>query len=81
MKDFDDLNKELLSKFPNLKETLTDTEEDKIGSLIFSKRIQHKLTQEDLAKFACVHVENIYRIEGGSKVDKNILDKVLNVFK
>ena len=49
---------------------------DKLGEIIFSKRIETGITQEELAKKANVEPSTIHRIEAGSNISINEFEKV-----
>lgn len=65
MKNFDELNEELLSEMPELKPA-GDTISRGFADVIFSYRIKSGFTQQQLAEKAKVGVRTIHRIEGGS---------------
>lgn len=65
MKNFNELDAELVSKMPNLKPTV-DTMSQGFADIVFSYRVRNGLTQQQLAKKAKVGVKTIHRIEGGS---------------
>lgn len=65
MKNFDELNEELLSEMPELKPS-GDTISRGFADVIFSYRIKGGLTQQQLADKSKVGVRTIHRIEGGS---------------
>lgn len=50
---------------------------DVIGIIVFAKRLENRLDQNDLAKMADVEPRIIHRIEGGSSVEIKDLEKVL----
>lgn len=77
MKNFDELDEELVNLMPNLIPT-TDTISESFADIIFSYRIRLGLTQQKLADEANVGVKTIHRIEGGSGgVTDTTYEKVL----
>jgi len=78
MKDFNELQKELINKIPSLNPTGDSTSKG-FADIVFSYRIRQHLTQRQLADKSEVGVKTIHRIEGGSGgVTINTLEKVLN---
>jgi transcriptional regulator with XRE-family HTH domain len=65
MRDFNELDQELISRMPNITPT-TDTMSEGFADIVFSYRIRSGLTQQQLADGADVAVKTIHRIEGGS---------------
>ena len=65
MKDFIELDEELISEMPELSPT-TDTMSEGFADIVFSYRVRKGLTQQQLADKARVGVKTIHRIEGGS---------------
>ncbi|MGW6255151.1 MULTISPECIES: helix-turn-helix transcriptional regulator [Bacillati] len=65
MRDFNELDAELVSEMPALKPT-SNTMSEGFADIIFSYRIRQGLTQQKLADLATVAVKTIHRIEGGS---------------
>lgn len=78
MKNFNELDAELVSKMPNLKPT-TDTMSQGFADIVFSYRVRNGLTQQQLADKAKVGVKTIHRIEGGSGgITDTTYEKVLH---
>jgi len=77
MKDFNELDEELMSAMPQLRPT-TDTLSEVFADIVFSYRIRGGFTQQQLADEAKVGVKTIHRIEGGSGgITDTTLEKVL----
>ena len=77
MKDFNELDEELMSAMPQLRPT-TDTISEVFADIVFSYRIRGGFTQQQLADEAKVGVKTIHRIEGGSGgITDTTLEKVL----
>lgn len=76
MNNLEDFKRRLTSKNKLAKEVL-NSEEYKVSRLIFKKRMEIGLTQQELAKKANVTQKTISRIEGADKgVRQSTLSKV-----
>jgi transcriptional regulator with XRE-family HTH domain len=79
MRDFNELDQELISRMPNITPTTDEkTMSEGFADIVFSYRVRNGLTQQQLADEAVVGVKTIHRIEGGSggvKIDT--VEKVL----
>lgn len=60
------LGKELYKKYPNIKPT-SEGYSRQFAKISFALMIKQGLTQSDLASLANVDVQEIYRLQGGSK--------------
>lgn len=77
MKDFDELDEELISEMPELRPAI-DMKSEMFADIVFFLRTGQGLTQQQLADKAGIIVQDIHRIEGGSfKVADRIYSKVL----
>lgn len=87
MRDFNELDNELISKMPQIAPIEPNSEDytmsEGFADIVFSYRVRKGLTQQQLADMADVTPKTIHRIEGGNggikdKTYENVL-KALNV--
>ena len=72
------LGKEIYEKYPELKPK-TDKNSDLLASIVFSKRVEKKLTQKEFAALLGVEDKVIYRLEGGSfHMGDELYERVFN---
>lgn len=79
MKDFRELDTELMRKMPNLKPK-TDSIPTELAGIVFSNRIRKGLTQQQLSDKAGVDIKAIHKIEGANVgISDAIYEKVFKV--